>query len=80
VTAFLAVIRSPLAWIAAAVIGTAVALGFTFHKGEESGEAVVATKILETTTKATEDARKDKEQADEKVRTAPPDVVIDSTR
>jgi len=76
----LAIIRLPITWVALAAIGTAIVLGWTFHKGETAGEAAVTTAVEHTTNVEIEKARKDKDVADEKMRTAAPDAVIDSTR
>ncbi len=79
-TAFVAFIRSPLTWIVAAVIGTAAVIGWTFHKGEKAASAEITSAVEKTTVDAIERAQRDKEKADEKVRSDPPDRVIDSTR
>jgi hypothetical protein len=75
----LAFIRSPITWVVLAVIGTAIVLGWTFDKGETAGGAAVTAAVEHTTNVEIEKARKDKDVADEKVRIAAPDTVIDST-
>ena len=76
----LALLRSPIVWCAAAALAAALTVGVIFHKGETAGAADVTTAVEHTTNLEIEKARKDKDVADEKVRTAAPDVVIDSTR
>ena len=76
----LALLKSPLAWAAAAGIAVLIAVAAIYHKGEMAGEAGVTLAVEQATTKAIEGARTDKEKADEKVRSDPPDAVIDSTR
>jgi hypothetical protein len=76
----LALLRSPIAWCAAAVLAAVLAVAAIFHKGETAGVAEVTAAVEHTTNLEIEKARKDKDVADEKVRTAAPDVVIDSTR
>ena len=67
-----------------AVMGLLVALAgmsiWLVHNLEDAGEAEVKASVEHATTEALEGARTDKEKADEKVRTDPPDAVIDSTR
>lgn len=76
----LAPLRSPIVWCAAAALAAVLAVGMIFHKGETAGAADVTAAVEHTTNLEIEKARKDKDVADEKVRTAAPDVVIDSTR
>jgi hypothetical protein len=76
----LTLLRSPVAWCAAAALAAVLAAATIFHKGEKAGAADVTAAIEHTTNLEIEKARKDKDVADEKVRTAAPDVVIDSTR
>ena len=76
----LALVKSPLAWAAAAGIAVLIAVAVIYHKGESAGASAVTSAVEHTTNKAIEDARKDKDKADAKVRTDPPDAVIDSTR
>ena len=76
----LALLKSPLAWAAAAGIAVLITVAVIYHEGETAGEASVTAAVEHATTKAIEGARTDKEKADEKVRTDPPDAVIDSTR
>jgi hypothetical protein len=76
----LPLLRSPIAWCAAAALAAVLAVAAIFHKGEKAGAADVTAAVEHTTNLEIEKARKDKDVADEKVRTAAPDVVIDSTR
>ena len=52
----------------------------TREDGKKSGAAEVTTKVQTETIKKTDEARKDKVQADEKVRDKPIDAVIDGLR
>jgi hypothetical protein len=52
----------------------------TRKAGEKAGAAEVTTKVQEETIKKTDEARKDKVEADEKVRDKPIDAVIDGLR
>jgi ABC-type transport system involved in cytochrome c biogenesis permease component len=76
----LALLKSPIAWCAAAALAAILAVATIFHKGEKAGAADVTAVVEHTTNLEIEKARKDKDVADEKVRTTAPDVVIDSTR
>ena len=76
----LAILKSPIAWGVAAAIATLIAIGVTYHKGETAGAASITTAVEHTANVELEKARKDKDAADEKVRTSPADAVIDSTR
>jgi hypothetical protein len=76
----LALVKSPLTWIALAVLGTAIAIAVIYRKGETAGAASVTTAVEHTANVELEKARKDKDAADEKIRTSPVDAVIDSTR
>ena len=76
----LALSRSPGVWAVAAVLVTLGAVAFTYHKGETAGSTDVTTAVEHTTSLEIEKAREEKDAADEKVRTAAPDAVIDSTR
>lgn len=59
------------------IIGTALFLRGTYKAGEKSGTANVIKEVQGETIKKTDEARKDKVEADEKVRTKPIDSVID---
>ena len=48
--------------------------------GKKAGASEVTTKVQEETIKKTDEARKDKEKANEEVRTKPLDAVIDGLR
>jgi hypothetical protein len=48
--------------------------------GKKAGASEVTTKVQEETIKKTDEARKDKVEADEKVRAKPIDAVIDGLR
>jgi hypothetical protein len=76
----LTLLKSPITWIVAAVLATAVALTAVYDKGESAASADATAAVEHTTDLAIEKARKDKDAADEKVRTSAPDAVIDSTR
>jgi hypothetical protein len=76
----LALLKSPVAWSVAAVLATAIAIAVIYRKGETAGAASVTTAVEHTANVELEKARKDKDAADEKVRTSPADAVIDSTR
>jgi hypothetical protein len=76
----LALLKSPVAWCAAAALAAILTVAAIFHKGETAGAADVTAAVEHTTNLEIEKARKDKDVADEKVRTAAPDAVIDSTR
>jgi hypothetical protein len=76
----LALLKSPAVWCAAAALAAILTVAAIFHKGETAGAADVTAAAEHTTNLEVEKARKDKDVADEKVRTAAPDVVIDSTR
>jgi len=64
----------------AAVLAIGVITQAIYRKGQTAGAANVTAAVEHTTTVEIEKARKDKDDADEKVRTAAPDAVIDSTR
>jgi hypothetical protein len=76
----LSLLKSPVAWSVAAVLATAIAIAVIYRKGETAGAASVTTAVEHTANVELEKARKDKDAADEKVRTSPADAVIDSTR
>jgi hypothetical protein len=76
----LALLKSPVAWSVAAVLAAAIAIAVIYRKGETAGAASVTTAVEHTANVELEKARKDKDAADEKVRTSPADAVIDSTR
>lgn len=76
----LALIKSPVAWSVAGALAAVLAIAVVYHKGENAGAAEVTAAVEHTTNLEIEKARKDKDAADEKVRTAAPDIVIDSTR
>ncbi len=76
----LTLLKSPITWIVAAVLATVLAVAVVYHKGESAGSADATAAVEHTTDLAIENARKDKDAADEKVRTSAPDAVIDSTR
>jgi hypothetical protein len=66
--------------ILALIVGTLWVVNSIYGKGEKSGKAEVTTKVQEETIKKTDEARKDKVEADEKVRDKPIDAVIDGLR
>jgi hypothetical protein len=76
----LSLLKSPVAWSVAAVLATAIAIAVIYRKGETVGAASATTAVEHTANVELEKARKDKDAADEKVRTSPADAVIDSTR
>lgn len=76
----LALLKSPIAWAVAAALAAMLAIGIIYRKGETAGAADVTATVEHTATVEIEKARKDKDDADEKVRIAAPDSVIDSTR
>jgi hypothetical protein len=76
----LALLKSPVTWCVVAALTAVFATATIFHNGEEAGAADIAATVEHTTNLEIEKARKDKDVADEKIRTAAPDVVIDSTR
>ena len=76
----LALLKSPIAWSVGAALAAAIAIAVIYHKGETAGAASITAAVEHTTNVEIEKARKDKEVADEKVRTSPADAVIDSTR
>ena len=76
----LALLKSPIAWAAAAALAAVLAIGIIYRKGETAGAADITAAVEHTATVEIEKARKDKDDADEKVRIAAPDSVIDSTR
>jgi hypothetical protein len=75
-----ALLKSPIAWGVAGLLAAVLAVGVIYHKGEVAGAANVTAAVEHTTNLEIEKARKDRDAADEKVRIAPPDVVIDATR
>ena len=81
---FLALLKSPVAWGVAAALAAVLALGVMtrviYREGKTAGAANITAAVEHTTTVEIEKARKDKDDADEKVRTAAPDAVIDGTR
>lgn len=62
------------------IVGTLFAVNRIYGKGEKAGRAEVTTKVQEETIKKTDEARKDKVEADEEVRAKPIDAVIDGLR
>lgn len=78
--ALIPILKSPITWIAAAVLATLAVLGVVYGKGEKAGASNVTTKVQETTIKTLDAARTDKEKANEKVRNTPLDAVIDGLR
>ena len=76
----LGLLKSPICWAIAAVLATVIVLAVIYHKGESAGSADVTAAVEHTTNLEIEKARKDKDAADEKVRTSAPNAVIDSTR
>jgi len=76
----LALLKSPIAWAVAAALAAVLAIGIIYRKGETAGAADITAIVEHTATVEIEKARKDKDDADEKVRIAAPDSVIDSTR
>jgi len=76
----LSLLKSPIAWSVAAALAAAIAITVIYHKGETAGAASVTTAVEHTANVELEKARKDKDAADEKIRTSPADAVIDSTR
>lgn len=66
-----------------ALIGAAAAvllLMLVFHKGERAGSDGVKAAVEATTNTEVEKARKEQQDAEDKVRAMPRDAVIDSTR
>jgi hypothetical protein len=76
----LASLKSPITWAIAAILATGSILIVIYERGETAGAADVTAAVEHTTNLKVENARKDKDAADEKVRTISPDAVIDSTR
>ncbi len=76
----LSLLKSPIVWSVAAMLAAAIAIAVIYGKGETAGAASVTTAIEHTANVELEKARKDKDAADEKVRTSPADAVINSTR
>ena len=76
----LSLLKSPIAWGVVAVLAAVLAVAVIYRKGETAGAASVTAAVEHTTNVEIEKARKDKDAADEKVRTSPADAVIDSTR
>ena len=76
----LSLLKSPIAWSVAAALVAAIAIVVIYSKGETAGASSVTTAVEHTANVELERARKDKDAADEKVRTSPADAVIDSTR
>jgi hypothetical protein len=62
------------------IAATLFAVNRIYGKGEDAGKAEVTTKVQEETIKKTDEARKDKVEADEEIRAKPIDAVIDGLR
>jgi hypothetical protein len=60
--------------------GTAWPLCDQFSEGNKAGAAAVTTTVQQETIKAQENARREKEQIDEKVRSTPYDDRVDGLR
>ena len=76
----LTLLKSPIAWALAAALAAAIAVVVIYGRGRMAGAAGETAAVEHTTNLEVEKARKDKDAADEKVRTTAPDAVIDSTR
>ena len=64
----------------ALMAGTAWLLRDQFSEGKKAGAAAVTTTVQQETIKAQENARREKEQIDEKVRSTPYDDRVDGLR
>lgn len=62
------------------IAGTAWTLRNQFSEGKKAGAAAVTTTVQLETIKAQENARREKEQIDEKVRSTPYDDRVDGLR
>lgn len=62
------------------VIGVLWAVGLIYVKGEKAGAGAVTSAVQADTIRKTEEARKQKERANEAVRDKPLDAVIDGLR
>lgn len=80
IAGLLSLLRSPVAWVVIATLGVVIVLKVVYSKGETAGKTGVTTQVEHTTNVEIDQARKQKERADEKVRDTPLDSVIDSTR
>lgn len=78
--AILAVLKSPITWCVAAALAAVIFMAVVYHKGEKAGTATVESAVEHKAITETEKARKQEEQAHEKVQSAPDGSVIDSTR
>jgi len=76
----MSLLKSPLVWSVGAVLAAAIAIAMIYRQGETAGTASVTAAVEHTANVELEKARKDKDAADEKVRTSYVDAVIDSTR
>jgi hypothetical protein len=83
----MAFLARPAIKYGAIAVGVLLLIGATlfivnriYSKGEKSGASEVTTKVQTETIKKTDEARKDKVEADEKVRDKPIDAVIDGLR
>lgn len=65
---------------AALIVGTLYVVNKIYGKGETAGASKVTDAVQKETIKKVDEARQDKEKADETVRNKPIDSVIDSLR
>lgn len=63
-----------------AVVITAGGITYIYSKGEKAGAGDVRAKVATETTRATNEARTDKEKANEKARNTPLDALIDALK